>query len=145
MAASIIPLKVGDSCTFVKTVTEADVVIYGGITGDLSKVHFNEEYAKTTRYKTRIAHGTLIFSFASTASTLIQDRAEHPIPSASYGYNRVRFPAAVYFGDTITTTYTVTRVDDEDMKTYADVVMTNQHGDVVCVCEHILKYFDPNE
>lgn len=140
-----LPLEVGNSCTFTKTVSESDVYMFGGITGDYSQMHFNEAFMKTTKYGTRIVHGVLTFAFGSTASTLIQQKYESPIPSASYGYDHLRFTAPVYFGDTLTATYTVKEVDEEAMKTYADVVITNQDGTVVCVATHILKFFEVEE
>lgn len=140
-----LPLEVGNSCTFTKTVSESDVYLFAGVTGDYSKMHMNEAFAKTTKYGTRIVHGVLTFAFGSTASTLIQEKYQSPIPSASYGYDHLRFTAPVYFGDTLTATYTVARVDEEAMKTYADVVITNQDETVVCVATHILKFFAPEE
>ena len=136
---SKLPLEVGNSCTFTKTVSESDVYLFGGITGDYSQMHFNEAFMKTTKY------GVLTFAFGSTASTLIQQKYQSPIPSASYGYDHLRFTAPVYFGDTLTATYTVKEVDEEAMKTYADVVITNQDGTVVCVATHILKFFELEE
>lgn len=137
-----LPLKVGDNCSFTKTISESDVYLFGGITGDFSQMHFNEAFMKTTKYGTRIVHGVLTFALGSTASTLIQQKYQSPIPSASYGYDHLRFTAPVYFGDTITATYRVKEVDQDAMKTYADVVMTNQDGTVVCVATHILKFFE---
>lgn len=142
---SRVPLSVGDTCTFTKTLTETDVYMFGGVTGDFSQMHFNEEVAKTTPYGTRIVHGVLTFALGSTASTLIQQKYEAPIPSASYGYDHLRFTHPVFFGDTVTATYTVTEVDEEAMKTYADVIITNQDGVVVCVATHILKFFADDE
>ncbi len=101
-----------------------------------------KHFMKTTKYGTRIVHGVLTFALGSTASTLIQQKYESPIPSASYGYDHLRFTAPVYFGDTLTATYTVCEVDEEAMKTYADVIVTNQDGTVVCVAKHILKFFE---
>ena len=137
-----LPLKVGDNCSFTKTISESDVYLFGGITGDFSQMHFNEAFMKTTKYGTRIVHGVLTFALGSTSSSLIQQKYQSPIPSASYGYDHLRFTAPVYFGDTITATYTVKEVDQDAMKTYADVVMTNQDGTVVCVATHILKFFE---
>ena len=127
-----VPLEVGNSCSFTKTVSESDVYQFGGITGDYSQMHFNEAFMKTTKYGTRIVHGVLTFAFGSTASTLIQQKYESPIPSASYGYDHLP----------LTATYTVKEVDEAAMKTYADVVVTNQDGTVVCVATHILKFFE---
>ena len=140
-----LPLEVGNSCTFTKTVSESDVYQFAGITGDFSQMHLNEAFMKTTKYGTRIVHGVLTFAFGSTASTLIQQKYESPIPSASYGYDHLRFTAPVYFGDTLTATYTVKEVDQDAMKTFADVVVTNQDGTVVCVATHILKFFENEE
>lgn len=142
MAESKIPLKVGNTASFTKTISESDVYLFGGITGDYSQMHFNAEYMKHTMYGQRIAHGLLSFTLASTASTLLQQKYESPIPSASYGYDHLRFTAPVYFGDTLTATCTIKEVDEENMKTYADVKVTNQDGTVVCVAVHILKFFE---
>ncbi|MCR0181674.1 MaoC family dehydratase N-terminal domain-containing protein [[Clostridium] innocuum] len=97
-----IPLKIGDSAVFEKTITETDVVLFGGLTGDYSQMHFNEEYMKKTMYGTRIAHGILTFAIGCTASTKIQEQVKSPVPSASYGYDKLRFINPVYFGDTLT-------------------------------------------
>lgn len=86
-----IPLKIGDSAVFEKTITETDVVLFGGLTGDYSQMHFNEEYMKKTMYGTRIAHGILTFAIGCTASTKIQEQVKSPVPSASYGYDKLRF------------------------------------------------------
>ena len=67
-----VPLEVGNSCSFTKTVSESDVYQFGGITGDYSQMHFNEAFMKTTKYGTRIVHGVLTFAFGSTASTHAQ-------------------------------------------------------------------------
>ena len=75
-----VPLEVGNSCSFTKTVSESDVYQFGGITGDYSQMHFNEAFMKTTKYGTRIVHGVLTFAFGSTASTLIQQNTSLPFP-----------------------------------------------------------------
>ena len=145
MAEYKVPLKVGDFYDFSKTVTEADVVLFGGVTADFSTMHFNEEFCKKTPYGTRIVHGVLSFALASTASTNIQTKYETDIPAASYGYDHLRFTAPVFFGDTLTAHYEIVKVDDEAMKSYGDITVTNQKGEVVCVCTHILKFLPPQE
>ncbi|MZQ99275.1 MAG: dehydratase [Acidaminobacter sp.] len=137
---SKLPLKVGDTCSFTKTISESDVYLFAGITGDFSQMHMNEEFMKTTPYKTRIVHGVLTFALGSTASTLIQLQVNSPIPSVSYGYDRLRFVKPVYFGDTVTAVYTVTEVDEDSMKTFAKLEVLNQHGQVCTVATHILKF-----
>lgn len=136
-----LPLKIGDSVSFSKTISESDVYLFAGITGDFSRMHTDEEFMKTTPYKTRIVHGVLTFALGSTASTLIQIQANAEIPSLSYGYDRLRFLRPVYFGDTVTAKYTIDAVDEEDLKTFAKVEIYNQHQELCVVATHILKFF----
>lgn len=134
------PLNVGDSQVFAKTISESDVYLFAGITGDFSPFHTNAEYMKSTAYGSRIAHGVLTFALSSTAATLIHKPYDEECPVAAYGYDHVRFTAPVYLGDTITCVYTVERVEEETGKVFSDVVLSNQRGEVVCVCKHILKF-----
>lgn len=135
-----VPLKVGDSQTFTKTISESDVYLFAGITGDFSPFHVDAEYMKATDYGQRIVHGVLTFALSSTASTLIHKPYDDQCPVVSYGYDHVRFTNPVFMGDTITCTYTIDSVDEETGKTTAKVSITNQKGEVVCVCDHILKF-----
>lgn len=136
-----VPFEIGDSCTFTKTISESDVYMFAGITGDFSQMHMNEAFMNTTKYKTRIVHGVLTFALGSTASTLIQTQAKAEIPSVSYGYDRLRFVKPVYFGDTVTATYTIIEIDNDNLKSVGKVEVVNQHGEVVVVANHILKFF----
>ena len=126
---------------FTKTLGESDVYLFAGITGDLHPNHVDEAFMSTTAYGHRIAHGALLIGFMSTSSTLMIQRIALP-PShtlVSYGYDRIRFVKPVYIGDTLTVEYAVERVDETERKTFANVTITNQHRDVVCVATHILK------
>ena len=138
--ASLLPLKVGDTVSFTKAIAESDVYLFAGITGDFSQMHTNEEFMKSTPYKTRIVHGVLAFALGSTASTMIQLQARAQIPSLSYGYDRLRFIKPVYFGDTLTAKYTITDLDEEQLKTYASVEIFNQRDELCVVATHILKF-----
>nr|WP_312579493.1 MaoC/PaaZ C-terminal domain-containing protein [Sedimentibacter sp.] len=140
-----VPFEIGDSCTFTKTISESDVYMFAGITGDFSQMHTNEAFMNTTKYKTRIVHGVLTFALGSTASTLIQTQAKAEIPSVSYGYDRLRFIKPVYFGDTVTATYTIIEIDNENLKSVGKVEVVNQKGEVVVVANHILKFFPLDE
>lgn len=140
-----VPFEIGDTCTYTKTISESDVYLFAGITGDFSQMHMNEAFMNTTPYKTRIVHGVLTFALGSTASTLIQTQAKSPIPSVSYGYDRIRFIKPVYFGDTVTAKYTITEIDNENLKSVAKIEITNQHGQVVVAANHILKFFPIEE
>lgn len=135
-----LPLSVGDSASFTKTISESDVYLFAGITGDFSRMHTDDEFMKTTPYKKRIVHGVLTFALGSTASTLIQVQAKAEIPSLSYGYDHLRFLRPVYFGDTVTAIYTIESVDIDNMKTFARVEIFNQHQELCVVATHILKF-----
>ena len=145
MAEVKVPFEIGDTCEFVKTISESDVYGFAGITGDFSKMHTNEAFMNKTMYKTRIVHGVLSFALGSTASTLIQTQARAQIPSVSYGYDRVRFIKPVYFGDTLTAKYTITEIDNEQLKSVGKVEVYNQHGQIVVAANHILKFFPLDE
>jgi 3-hydroxybutyryl-CoA dehydratase len=131
-------VEIGDGVTFTKTVSESDVYLFAGITGDFSPNHVDAEYMRRSPYGERIAHGVLSIALASTASTLMQARSG--LPCVSYGYDRVRFIKPVLFGDTLTVTYTVQDRDDEHAKLFSDVAVTNQRGELCTVATHILKF-----
>lgn len=135
--------EIGDAVRFSKTVGEADVYLYAGITGDFSGNHVNDEFMKKSIYGQRIAHGALTIGFMSTASTLMIERSlSQGIDSTpvSLGYDRVRFLAPVFFGDTVNITYTIKEVDEERRRTCAQVEVHNQKGVLVAVGEHLLKW-----
>lgn len=82
-----------------RTVTEADVMAFAGLTGDFVELHTNEEYARTTRYGRRIAHGALIFGISiglGTRLNLLNDTI-----LAFAGVDKLRFVAPVFIGDTV--------------------------------------------
>lgn len=136
-------VKVGDTVSFSKTVSESDIYLFAGITGDLSPNHVDEEFMKRTRYGRRIAHGALMIGYMSTASTRIIEQSdpgdgrETPV---SLGYDRVRFLGAVGIGDTITVTYTVREIDVVKRRSTSSVVVVNQRGEEVAVATHIMKW-----
>ncbi len=134
----VIPLEVGDSVSFSKTVGESDVYLFAGITGDFSPNHVNEEVMSKTPFKHRVAHGVLSLGFASTTSTMMIEQAK--ATAVSYGYDRIRFIKPVLIGDTITVTYTIAEIDEEALKTYADIEVTNQRGELCTVARNILKF-----
>jgi 3-hydroxybutyryl-CoA dehydratase len=135
--AAMAALTVGRQVTVRKTVGETDVYLFAGISGDFSPNHVDEEYMKATTYGRRIAHGALMVAYMSQASTKMC--AGLPGTIVSYGYDRIRFPGAVFIGDTITVTYQIAERDEAARKTFAQVTVTNQRGDVVAAATHILK------
>ena len=136
-------VKVGDQVQFAKTVGESDVYLFAGITGDLASNHVNEEVMKRSSYGRRIAHGALLIGFMSTTSTLMIERSggvgaeETPV---SLGYDRIRFLAPVFIGDTITVTYTIAAIDRARRRSRSEIAVTNQDGTLVAVGQHILKW-----
>jgi acyl dehydratase len=136
-------VAVDDTVSFSKTVGETDVYLFAGITGDFAGNHVNEEYMKRSRYGGRIAHGALLVGFMSTTSSMMIDKSvrrgidETPV---SLGYDRVRFIAPVYIGDTVSVTYRIKEIDPERRRSRAEVTVANQNGDTVAVAEHILKW-----
>lgn len=136
-ARTLAALPIGKKVTVSKTVSESDVYLFAGLTGDLSPNHVDEEYMKKTRYGRRIAHGALAIGLMSTASTKILEGV--PGTVVSYGYDRVRFPAPCFLGDTVTVTYEIVERDEAAGKTLARVTCTTQTGAVVAAATHILK------
>jgi 3-hydroxybutyryl-CoA dehydratase len=91
------------AATFAKTVTEADVQTYAGLSGDFNPVHINEEFAATTMFKGRIAHGMLSAAFISTVLGM-----RLPGPGCIYVSQALKFKAPVRIGDTVTARVEVT-------------------------------------
>ena len=131
-------LEIGDEVSFSKTVGESDVYLFAGITGDFFELHVNEEVMQSSRFGTRIAHGALMVGFMSTVSSMMITRSGGF--AVSLGYDRVRFTAPVFIGDTITVVYRIASVDEPRSRALADVIVTNQRGETVAVATHILKY-----
>jgi len=119
-------IKVGDTASFSKTVSESDVYLYAGITGDLNPAHINETYAKDTFFKTRIAHGMLTAGFISRILGM-----QLPGPGTIYMRQSLNFLAPVRFGDTITALVEVIDVIAEKNRVRLKTTCTNQEGTVV--------------
>jgi 3-hydroxybutyryl-CoA dehydratase len=133
---------VGLSVTFRKTVSESDVYLFAGITGDLSPNHVDEDFMKSTPYGGRIAHGALLVGYMSGCSTDIVEkcvslRDHQPV---SLGYDRIRFLKGVLIGDTIKLDYKITYADPDKSRTLADITIHNQHSELVAVATHIMTW-----
>lgn len=124
--------------TMGRTITETDIVLHAGQTGDFFPHHMDREWAATQPFKRRIAHGTLIMSVAvgQTASDINPQ-------SMSYGYDRIRFVAPVFIDDTITVTAEIVDKREHPRRRnevgYVDELVTvvNQAGDTVLVMTHV--------
>jgi 3-hydroxybutyryl-CoA dehydratase len=119
-------LHVGDTARFSKTISESDVYMFAGVTGDLNPAHVNEEYAKGTFFKTRIVHGMLTASLISTVvGTML------PGPGTVYMRQEVSFLAPVKFGDTITAIAEVAEIMADKKKVRLKTYCINQEETVV--------------
>ena len=138
-------LKIGDTTSFTKTVSESDVYQFAGITGDFSPNHVNKAYMEKSSYGRLMAHGALIVGFMSTVSTQIiahsREAEETPV---SVGYDKVRFLKPVFLGDTITVAYTVSEIDVVRRRSTAGIEVTNQNEELVAVASHILQWVPNN-
>ena len=101
-------LEEGMTDVFAKTITDADIIIFAGISGDTNPMHLNHEFASETMFKGRIAHGMLTASFISTVIG-----TKMPGAGCIYVSQNLRFKAPVRSGETVTATCTVTRLIPE--------------------------------
>lgn len=121
-----------------RTITEADIVLHAGQTGDFYPHHVDAEWCKAQPFQQRIAHGTLVFSVAigMTAGVI------NPL-AISYGYDRLRFLKPVFIGDTIHVKVSIQEKRDHPKRPDHGIVVErcevfNQHQELVLVCEHLL-------
>jgi len=135
-------VAIGDTTTFSKTVGEYDVYTFAGVSGDFAPNHVNKAYMEKSSYGRLIAHGALLVGYMSTASTLMAEksRSDPTVTGVSLGYDRMRFLAPVFFGDTITVSYTIASIDRDRLRATADIKITNQDGTLVAVATHLLKW-----
>jgi 3-hydroxybutyryl-CoA dehydratase len=117
MGYDIEDLEVGMTASFAKTITEADIVLFAGVSGDNNAVHTNEEFAATTAFGGRIAHG---FLTASVISAAVANRL--PGPGTVYLGQQMRFVAPVKPGDTVKATVTVKSIHLEKARAVLDTV-----------------------
>ncbi|MEP7109280.1 MAG: MaoC/PaaZ C-terminal domain-containing protein [Ferruginibacter sp.] len=120
-----------------RTITEADVVIHAGQSGDFFPHHMDAEWCKNQSFKQRIAHGTLVFSIAIGLTAGAINEA-----AMTYGYDRLRFIKPVFINDTIKVRITVIEKKEHkkpDCGLITEMVEAfNQHGELSMVCQHIL-------
>ncbi|WP_431855543.1 MaoC family dehydratase [Azospirillum sp.] len=101
-------LSVGMTAAYAKTITDADIVLFAGISGDTNPVHLNQEYASGTMFQGRIAHGMLSAGFISAVLG-----TKLPGPGCIYMSQTLKFKAPVRSGDTVTARATVTEIIPE--------------------------------
>jgi 3-hydroxybutyryl-CoA dehydratase len=119
-------LNVGDSAEFTKTVSEADIYMYAGVTGDVNPAHIDEVYAGKTFFKTRIAHGMLLAGFIST---VLGNRL--PGHGTIYMKQELNFLGPVRIGDTVTARVEVVEIENEKNRVKLRTTCVNQDGTTV--------------
>jgi 3-hydroxybutyryl-CoA dehydratase len=126
-------LEIGEEASFSKTITETDVNLFAGISGDFNPLHVNEEYARQTPFKTRIAHGALPHS-------LIAPVLGMKLPGMGTVVVEItcRFKAPTFFGDTITATAEVKEKIEDKRWVRMKLTWTNQKGEVIAEGETVV-------
>jgi acyl dehydratase len=136
-------VEVGEHAEFSKTVTETDLALFAAVSGDFDPIHVDEAYARTTPFGRRIAHGALALALLSTVSALISRRARDRGSrgtSVSLGYDRIRFLAPVFVGDTLIARYTVLELDPAARRSRAKVEVVKATGELAVAGEHLMKW-----
>jgi 3-hydroxybutyryl-CoA dehydratase len=126
-------ISIGETASLSKTISEADIVLFAGVTGDFNPLHLDAEYAKTTRFGERIAHGLLT---AGLISAVLGTRL--PGPGAIYLGQTLNFRKPVKIGDTITATAKVSSFDPEKRIVKLETNCYNQDGVLVLGGEAVL-------
>lgn len=119
-------LRVGDSASMSKTVSDSDITLFAEITGDRNPVHIDEEYARDTVFGTRIAHGMLTAGFISAVIAM-----KLPGPGVIYMEQTLTFLAPVRIGDTVTATVEVVELGEKKKTARLKTTCTNQSGTIV--------------
>lgn len=141
-SADLSRIHIGDVFEFRKTISESDVYLFAGITGDLHPNHVDEQYMNTSQVGHRIAHGGLVLGLSSHTSTAMVTQLG--TGAVAYGYDKVRFTHPVFLGDTVTTRYRVDRIDHDRSKIYSEITSTNQDGTTVMVATHVVQVTTPH-
>jgi len=121
-------IHVGEIATFSKTITQTDVTLWVGLTGDMNPVHIDTEYAKTTRFKDVIVPGLMVAGLISTVMT-------KSTFGNVYSGQTLKFLKPVYVGDTITAVATVIEKMEEKHRVKIKTECFNQNGDLVITGE----------
>lgn len=133
----------GDEASFSRTVAECDVHGFAGLTGDFAPAHMDAALMRRSVFGQRVVHGAMLVGFMSAASTMVAGRfgvGDEAEILVSLGYDRVRFTAPVFIGDTITVHYRVTEVDPVKRRYRAQVSVVNESGATVASAVNILAW-----
>ena len=128
-------MQVGDSASFTKTMTETDVIMWVGLTGDLNPIHIDREYAQTTRFGKVLVPGVLVLGLISNVMTQVTF-------GHVYANQSIKFLKPVYIGDTITAIGTITEKIEAKNIVKVETKCVNQDGVLVMIgegMEYILR------
>jgi len=141
-------VSVGETARFTKTVGESDVYLFAGITGDFAPNHVDKTYMQRSRFGRLQAHGALLVGFMSTTAGIVAGRTRASCSeetAVSLGYDRIRFTAPVFLGDTITVDYRLVAIDPARRRATAEIEIKNQEDVLVGVGTHILAWISNRE
>ena len=127
-------LTLGEAAEFSKTVSETDVYLYAGVSGDLNPAHINENYAQSTFFKTRIAHGMIAAGFISAVLGM-----KLPGPGTIYLRQELNFKAPVRIGDTVTARAEIIEINTEKKRVRLKTTCVNQDGTLVLDGEAVVS------
>lgn len=131
-------LRLGDTASLSKTITEADVMLFAGITGDFNPIHVDEEFAKKSLFEKRIVHGVL---GAGLISAVIG--TDLPGINCIYLGQELKFVAPAYIGDTLTAVVEITDLRDDKKIIRLKTMVKNQRDEVVIEGEAVIKKHEP--
>jgi len=126
--------RVGDTMMFSKTITEADILLFAAVSGDNYPLHVDAEYAKTTRFGQRAAHGMLTASLLSTVNGMMLQK-----PGGLYVEQSLRFRRPVFVGDTLTARAEVIELITAKRRLRVRTSIVNQYGKIVVDGEGLLQ------
>jgi 3-hydroxybutyryl-CoA dehydratase len=127
-------VNIGDEASFAKTITEADVLLYAGLSGDFNPIHIDAEYARESLFKERVAHGMLV---SGLISAVLGTRL--PGPNSIYLKQDLKFTAPVKIGDTVTAMAVVTEKRDDMRIIKLRTTVSNQRGETVIEGNAVVK------
>ncbi len=125
----------GQSICFEKVITADDVGHFATLSGDDHPIHVDEKFAREAGLQGRIVQGSLLVGLMAGASTKFFRDIKRP--ALSYGYDRIRFTGQVPLGERLRVEYRITKHDQSEKKTWADVKVMNQAGKLVAVAQHV--------
>ncbi|ETR74658.1 MAG: MaoC domain containing protein dehydratase [Candidatus Magnetoglobus multicellularis str. Araruama] len=131
---TISQIKTGDFAEFSKTISESDIYTFAGVTGDLNPAHINEDYAKDTFFKGRIAHGMLLAGFISAVIGM-----KLPGPGTIYIKQEIAFKGPAKIGDTITARAEAIEINEEKNRVRLQTTCRNQDGKLLVDGEALIS------